>query len=660
MTDSTGNNPFSQFSPTAGYEMFETMLKMMQLSGFPPGQSQGAQNPLSLMSDLVTPLMNLDELDKRITDMRTVEQWLKLNLNMLQSTIQALEVQRATLATMHAFSAFAQQSMTTPTKTPGAPTSSSFSSSFPSSFGTSSSVPFGAFGPFSATGSLGASPQGRQPVEQGSPDEGAQAESAGAEARAAVWPLNPFAFAMGNMASRPVSEPDRETDKQAEPHESTSPSTDAIPAQSGAIAAPDAQVQGASPSGTRGADQAADEAPSAIHPSASGVFGAPSGTSPAFGSASADARTGTQGDTAAQAGADAGAAGGAAADGTPSRETGLDPSMWWNLLQTQFNQIAGLAMASATQPDPTPNAGSEPTANAGSGKQGTQSATSAQPAVASVGRDASDALTTAAHSPATGAVKAAIRAGTRDVGKEAVKGAVEKTATQPVKKTATQPVKKTAAQSAQKQTAEQSAQKKMATPLAKKTVTQPAQKEAATQSAKKTTTRPAQKETTTQSAQKKTATQAVKKTSKQSATKPPAKNGTRQVVGNAAAPSKVRAQARARADSGALSDSGARVAERSSDASATRSSGAGVVVARSTAQAHPQASGRANRAAARQASPPLVQTEKPDAGPANAITSHTAMPHIAMPHNATAARTSGPAEATVRDAPGGGHVSSPS
>jgi hypothetical protein len=63
---------------------------------------------------MMAPLTNVEELDKRITDMRAVEQWLKLNLNMLQSAIQALEVQRATLATLRAFGAFAQQSMAQP------------------------------------------------------------------------------------------------------------------------------------------------------------------------------------------------------------------------------------------------------------------------------------------------------------------------------------------------------------------------------------------------------------------------------------------------------------------------------------------------------------------------------------------------------------------
>src|ERR1700748_384747 len=104
-----------------GYDMFEKMWGMFREGPFAaqfaapfsmPGM--GGAPSLSMMSDLVAPLTNVEELDKRITDMRAVEQWLKLNLNMLQSAIQALEVQRATLATLRAFGAFAQQSMTQP------------------------------------------------------------------------------------------------------------------------------------------------------------------------------------------------------------------------------------------------------------------------------------------------------------------------------------------------------------------------------------------------------------------------------------------------------------------------------------------------------------------------------------------------------------------
>jgi len=53
---------------------------------------------------MVTPTLDVDELDKHITDLKTVEGWLKMNLNMLQMSIQGMEMQRATLAAFKAIS----------------------------------------------------------------------------------------------------------------------------------------------------------------------------------------------------------------------------------------------------------------------------------------------------------------------------------------------------------------------------------------------------------------------------------------------------------------------------------------------------------------------------------------------------------------------------
>ncbi|MGK0557231.1 transcriptional regulator, partial [Bordetella bronchiseptica] len=47
--------------------------------------------------------MNLEDLDRRINELRSVENWLRLNLSMLSSSIQGLEVQRATIATLRSF-----------------------------------------------------------------------------------------------------------------------------------------------------------------------------------------------------------------------------------------------------------------------------------------------------------------------------------------------------------------------------------------------------------------------------------------------------------------------------------------------------------------------------------------------------------------------------
>ncbi|KVA59191.1 alginate biosynthesis protein AlgP [Burkholderia cepacia] len=115
-TDASGSNPFAGFAGFKPADMMDRMWDMMRMSPFGamtpfPGGAHALPPSLSSMSDMMAPLTSVEELDKRITDLRAVEQWLKLNLGMLQSAIQALEVQRATLATLRAFGAFAQSSM---------------------------------------------------------------------------------------------------------------------------------------------------------------------------------------------------------------------------------------------------------------------------------------------------------------------------------------------------------------------------------------------------------------------------------------------------------------------------------------------------------------------------------------------------------------------
>lgn len=57
---------------------------------------------------MVTPTLDTDELEKRITDLKAVEGWLKSNLSLLQMTIQGLEMQRITLQTLQQMSQSAQ------------------------------------------------------------------------------------------------------------------------------------------------------------------------------------------------------------------------------------------------------------------------------------------------------------------------------------------------------------------------------------------------------------------------------------------------------------------------------------------------------------------------------------------------------------------------
>lgn len=77
-----------------------------------PSESPG-NDPLEFMKSMwgrmgmslpgmVTPTLDVGELDKRINDLKAVENWLKMNLNMLQMSIQGLEMQRVSIAAMQA------------------------------------------------------------------------------------------------------------------------------------------------------------------------------------------------------------------------------------------------------------------------------------------------------------------------------------------------------------------------------------------------------------------------------------------------------------------------------------------------------------------------------------------------------------------------------
>lgn len=65
---------------------------------------------------MAMPSLSVDEVNKQIADLKAVESWLTLNMNMLRGTIQALEVQSATLSTLQSMS----ESMTSMVK-PSAP-----------------------------------------------------------------------------------------------------------------------------------------------------------------------------------------------------------------------------------------------------------------------------------------------------------------------------------------------------------------------------------------------------------------------------------------------------------------------------------------------------------------------------------------------------------
>jgi len=63
------------------------------------------------MPAMPAPALSIEELDKKIADLKAVEAWLTLNQNMLHGTIQAMEIQRGTLATLRAMGDSMAQAM---------------------------------------------------------------------------------------------------------------------------------------------------------------------------------------------------------------------------------------------------------------------------------------------------------------------------------------------------------------------------------------------------------------------------------------------------------------------------------------------------------------------------------------------------------------------
>lgn len=86
-------------------ESLELMRKVWGATGMPSMPAAPGMGLTQSLPSMMMPTLDIDELDKRITDLRAVEQWLSLNMSMLRTSIQTLEVQRNTLATLKSFGA---------------------------------------------------------------------------------------------------------------------------------------------------------------------------------------------------------------------------------------------------------------------------------------------------------------------------------------------------------------------------------------------------------------------------------------------------------------------------------------------------------------------------------------------------------------------------
>ena len=74
-------------------------------SNNPLDMLQGMWNQMGFqLPGMVTPTLDEGELDKQIRDLKSVENWLRMNLSMLQMTIQNLEMQKSALGTFRSMS----------------------------------------------------------------------------------------------------------------------------------------------------------------------------------------------------------------------------------------------------------------------------------------------------------------------------------------------------------------------------------------------------------------------------------------------------------------------------------------------------------------------------------------------------------------------------
>jgi hypothetical protein len=94
MTSPDTNDPmgFGKFVP--GFDFLQGLSKGAAQAG-------NASSPASAaFNQWFTPTMSAEDLDKRIGELKTVQFWLEQNTRALAATIQALEVQKMTLATL--------------------------------------------------------------------------------------------------------------------------------------------------------------------------------------------------------------------------------------------------------------------------------------------------------------------------------------------------------------------------------------------------------------------------------------------------------------------------------------------------------------------------------------------------------------------------------
>ncbi len=92
MSDASKPFAFSQFVP--GFDFLRNLASGSASAG------ASAVPGMPSLSSWVAPTLSVEEVDKRIQELKTVQFWLEQNGHALKATIQALEVQKMTLSTL--------------------------------------------------------------------------------------------------------------------------------------------------------------------------------------------------------------------------------------------------------------------------------------------------------------------------------------------------------------------------------------------------------------------------------------------------------------------------------------------------------------------------------------------------------------------------------
>ena len=147
---------------------------------FLQGLAQGAgtaANPLGRVPQWVAPTVSVEEVDKRIAELKAVQFWLEQNGRALAATIQALEVQRMTLSTLQGMNV-SMSELAKNFSFPGVDAASAFSAAAPSGQPGHAGWPMGADA---------ASPsQAPEPEKAAAPEPQAEAQEETAEPEAAA------------------------------------------------------------------------------------------------------------------------------------------------------------------------------------------------------------------------------------------------------------------------------------------------------------------------------------------------------------------------------------------------------------------------------------------------------------------------------------------